>query len=369
MYKYFALLLTFVLLTACSPTKVSDKADGKSLLRYATLLTMEESDSFCTATIANPWRKGDYLARYVLVPKERPIPSQLPEGIVLRTPLQGNALTTSVHLALLSELGALEQVSGVADTAYIVSQELKDYLRRHTEVKYLGASMQPNAELYRAASAKAVWVSPFENAGNGVLERMGLPLIQCADYMETSPLARAEWVRFYGRLVGKGREADSLFAAVESKYNTLKKRAAEQPSKQRPTVMCDLRTGAVWYQPGGNSTMGQLIADAGGRYLWADRHESGSIPLNMESVYKRAHNADIWLVKCGAPQSLTYAMMQHECPQYAAFAAWKNRKVFVCNTLTTPFYETVPFHPELLLQDFADIFCGRTQELHYYKPL
>ncbi len=368
MYKYFPFLLLFLLLSACRPTAVHD-ADGSSALRYATLLTLEEEDSFCLAEVANPWRKGDYLARYVLVPKGQPLPTQRPEGTVLRTPLQGNALTTSVHLALLSELGALGQVSGVADTAYIVSNELKQYLRTHVEVKNLGSSMQPNAELYRAASVNAVWVSPFENAGYGVLEQLSVPLIQCADYMETSPLARAEWVRFYGRLVGKGKEADSLFAAVESTYNALKEQAAKRQGEKRPTVMCDLQTGAVWYQPGGNSTMGQLITDAGGSYLWADRKESGSIPLNMESVYQRARNADIWLVKCGQLQPLTYALMQRDCQQYAAFAAWKNRKVFVCNTLATPFYETVPFHPELLLRDFAEIFRGSAKGLRFYKPL
>ncbi len=369
MYKHLLFLLTFLLLSACRPARVSDAAEGGSALRYATLLTLEETDSFCSVAVANPWRKGDCLARYVLVPQGWPMPSRRPEGTVLRTPLQGNAITTSVHLALLSELGALDKVAGVSDTAYIVSRNLKDYLRNHAGVKYLGSSMQPNAELYRAASVKAVWVSPFENAGGGVLEQMGLPLIQCADYMEASPLARAEWVRFYGRLVGKGCEADSLFASVERKYNDLKERAAKRQGRQRPTVMCDLLTGAVWYQPGGNSTMGQLIADAGGRYLWADRTESGSIPLNMESVYQRAHNADIWLVKCGQPQPLTYTMMQRDCPQYAAFAPWKNRKVFVCNTLAEPFYETVPFHPELLLQNFSDIFSGSAKGLRYYKPL
>lgn len=88
--------------------------------------------------------------------------------------------------------------------------------------------------------------------------------------METSPLARAEWMRFYGRLFGVAQRSDSLFADVEKQYNDLKQKVAKH-SGIHPTVFCDLKLGNAWYQPGGSSTMGQLITDAGGHYLWDDR--------------------------------------------------------------------------------------------------
>jgi len=207
----------------------------------------------------------------------------------------------------------------------------------------------------RASRPDAVFVSPFENAGHGNLERLGVPLIECADYMETSPLGRAEWMRFFGRLAGKGAEADSLFNKVEETYNSLKKKVT-QCKTPCPAVMCDLLTAATWYQPGGNSTMGRLIADAGGKYLWAERKESGSLPLNLESVYARAREADYWLIKYGQAVPLTYSQMVADCPQYRRFRPWKVRHIFACNTSLVPFYEETPFHPERLLNNLASIF-------------
>lgn len=119
--------------------------------------------------------------------------------------------------------------------------------------------------------------------------------------------------------------------------------------------------------------MGQLIADAGGRYLWADRKESGSLALDLESVFAKASKADIWIIKYGQPTPMTYAQLQRDCAQYAQFAAWKQRHIFACNTLLTPFYEETPFHPERLLQNLAAVFGTSGKALPstsaYYVPL
>ena len=118
--------------------------------------------------------------------------------------------------------------------------------------------------------------------------------------------------------------------------------------------------------------MGQIIADAGGRYLWADRQESGSLALDLEAVFAKAHQADIWIIKYGQPTPMTYAQLQRDCAQYAQFAAWKHRRIFACNTLLTPFYEETPFHPERLLRNLAAVFgtSGETlSDSAYYVPL
>lgn len=369
--KYLYILITTLLLAACS-VPATHSGEGQPVsLSHATLLGMAEADSFVVATIKNPWDTTRTLATYVMVPDSLPMPSHLPQGTVVRTPLRRAVVTSAVHLALLADLDALGGVGGVTDAGYIVSQRIKDYLQRHPNVADMGQSMQPNVERMRMDKVDAVLVSPFENAGHGALDNAGIPLIECADYMETSPLARAEWMRFYGRLFGVGQRADSLFAAVEQAYLACKKRVARRGSGPRPTVMSDLMQRGTWYQPSGRSTMGQFIADAGGRNLWADRIENGSVSLSFESVFQRAAKADVWLVKYGQQTDLSYAQMQRDMPQAAQFAPWQEHRVYACNTFSVPFYEEVPFHPERLLQNLADIFGGRTPQGSdvYYTPV
>lgn len=365
---HYPLFIIALLLSACA-TGPKGEEPYNLPLKYATLLTINDGDSLTRVSIADPWHKEKTLATYLLIPDGQPLPHSIPEGTVVRTPLKRAVITTSVHAALLSELGATPCIAGLTDTAYIVSKEVRKLLEKG--VRSMGTSMQPDLELLKASGADAVFISPFENAGHGSLERLGVPLIECADYMETSPLGRAEWMRFFGRLTGRAEEADSLFNEVEKSYNALKEKAAQSKSP-RPTVMCDLLTGGTWYQPGGNSTMGQLIADAGGSYLWAERQESGSLSLNLEAVYARAHAADIWLVKYGQTTPLTYEQMAADCPQYRSFRPWQTHNVFACNTMLTPFYEETPFHPERLLSEMVSIFhpdANPKTTPHYYKHM
>lgn len=355
-------LLAF--LTACTAGR--DVGEPQSIpLKYATLFTIDESDSLTCVCVADPWNDRNRLATYLLVSRDKPLPHSLPDGTIVRTPLRRAVVTTSVHAALLVEIGASQCIAGLTDTAYIISPQIKDLLKQG--VRNMGTSILPDMELLRASRPDAVFVSPFENAGHGSLERLGVPLIECADYMETSPLGRAEWMRFFGRLVGKGAEADSLFKEVEKKYNSLKTDAARSKTPS-PTIMCDLLTSGTWYQPGGNSTMGRLFADAGAKYLWAERKESGSLPLNLESVYARAHEADFWLVKYGQAAPLTYSQMAADCPQYCSFRPWRTRSVFACNTSSVPFYEETPFHPERLLNNLISIFHpeAASPPIHHY---
>ena len=103
--------------------------------------------------------------------------------------------------------------------------------------------------------------------------------------METSPLGRAEWLRFYGLLVGQEQRGDSLFAQIEKEYLALKDLAAQATS--RPTVLSDLKYGSAWYIAGGQSTTGRLYADAGADYVFAELPNSGSVPMAFETVFDK----------------------------------------------------------------------------------
>ena len=219
---------------------------------------------------------------------------------------------------------------------------------------------------------EALLLSPFENSGGyGTVGRLEVPIVECADYMETSALGRAEWMRFYGRLYGCASRADSLFAAVEHDYLMWKHRA--QGCSERPTVFTDLPAGSsAWYVPGGNSTIGGMYADAGARYLFADNTNSGSVPLSFETVYAEAKDADFWLIRYHAPVDRTYASLAMEHQAYIHFSAYRTRRMYGRNTANSTFYEEIPFHPERLLAEFAYIFHPELRDdtvLCYYKAL
>ncbi len=367
------LLLIAISLCACKGNKSRTEEGHPIALSHATLLSMEHTDSFTLVTVKDPWHKGKTLATYILVPRTSALPHHIPEGTLVRTPIQRAALTTSVHVALLAELGVQNSIAGITDAEFVVSPQVKTLLSTQGgHIRPMGSSMQPNAELIRAAHCDAVFISPFENAGSGPLERLGMPIIACADYMETSPLGRAEWMRFYGMLFGCSERADSLFNQVKTDYETLAQKVKDC-RERKPSVICDRQTGATWYQPGGASTMGQMLADAGAQYIWAERKEAGSLPLDMENVFARGRNADIWLIKYGANTPLSYPALANDNPRYCNFRAWKKRHIWTCNTLLTPFYEETPFHPERLLQNLAGIFhpslVPPSQHHTYYKPM
>lgn len=321
--------------------------------KYAHLIRISQGAGYRQVVVQDPWQPGKELCRYILIPKGTST-KDLPPGMVVKVPLERLAVFTSVHTNLLTELGAVERVSGVCDFEYIRQQPVIERVKSG-KIKDMGSAMNPNVELIISAKTDAMMVSPFEKSGYGVIERTGIPLIECADYMESSALGRAEWMRFFGMLVGKEREADSLFRQVERNYLKLKK-MVDKKDLVKPSLLCDCMNGAAWYVPAAESTVGKLYADAGADYLFADKKGSGSVRLSFETVYNCAHDADIWLVKYGAARDYTYQSFREEKEQYANFKAFKNKRIYGCNTLNVPFFDIEPFHPDLLLADAIHIF-------------
>lgn len=336
-------------------------------LNHASLLTMVEADSFTLVAVADPWHKGKELRRYVLIDRNRPQPGDLPEGTVVRVPLQQAIVFSTVHCALLYDLGKIGAVAGLCDSQYALHGGVRGELAAG-RLPDAGSSMTPDAERLFAMHPDALLASPYESGGHGQLEKTGIPLIECADYAETSALGRAEWMRFYGRLFGCGERADSLFAAVEQRYEKLRRQAdAHEP---HPTLLVDKMDGGTWYVPAGRSTMGRLYADAGTRYLFADREGTASVPLGFETVFSKAADADFWLIKYGQRNDLTYAQLADDYPPYARFRAYQEHRVYGCNTSRVPFYDEVPFRPDRLLEELVALFHHDADyHPHYFTPL
>ncbi len=363
-------LLVFILCSCGQGRKPASMMPSDTVVfKYARLIRIYNGPGYRQVVIQDPWQPKKELCRYVLVPEGDEI-KELPQGTVIRVPLKRLAVFTSVHTNLLTELGAIDRISGVCDFEYIKQQPIIERVGNGT-IKNMGSAMNPNVELILSGKTDGMMVSPFEKSGYGVIERTGIPLIECADYMESSALGRAEWMRFFGMLVNKEHVADSLFKQVEKRYLRLKGLVDKQKA-ERPSLLCDCMNGAAWYVPAAGSTMGKLYTDAGANYLFSDKKGSGSVRLSFESVYNRAHDADIWLVKYGAARDYTYRSFRAENESYAQFKAYKNKRIYGCNTLNVPFFDIEPFHPDLLMADVIHIFYPSLLPNHkpvFFTPL
>lgn len=382
-----ALLCLLLFLTACGRHSTSQSSEqGDTIpMRYARNLTMVRYADRTEVSIRNPWDTTTVLHRYILVPSESPNEGQHANrdgkskpsftqssdgGSLVHVPLRRAGVFTAVHCGLIRELGCEPCIRGICEIEYINIPSIRQAVQEG-RVANFGSAMEPTIEVIMDAQPDALLISPFENSGGyGRVERLGIPIVECADYMEYSPLARAEWMKFYGLLFGQYERADSLFRSVEQSYMAL--RNATSNVAHRPTLIAEKPYSGVWYVPGGDSAMGILYHDAGTDYLFADRRKNGSLALSVETVFEVGQQADIWLIKYNQPTPLTLEQLRQDYPPFAHFRSFRQRRVYGCNQETSRFYEETPYHPDRLLANLVEIFhpeLGIKAEKHYFCPL
>lgn len=358
------------LLSACHPKGSASNFKGDAEpLKYSQLLQIERLDSMVIATVKSPWNSEGILQRYIIVPKSAPLPQLRPEGVVVRTPLQRAVMHNSVHAYLALLLGQVDKVGGLCDVDYVMNAELRQLVADST-IYNAGSSIKFNLERNIKEGADAIFASPLEDVSHDALSAMGIPVIECADYMECHPLGRAEWMKFFGLLFDCKESADSLFTEVSSAYLSLSEQ--NKQLQHRPRLMVDKEQGAAWYMPGGASYLGTLFADAGADYVLSHHASAGSIAVGRERAFVMGKDADVWLIKYADLQPLTYQQLQKENALYATFKSWKDRRIYGCNTFEKDFYERIPFQPHLLLKEITDLLHNsEVSDLQnaYYQPL
>lgn len=450
----FGSLLALLVLTACQGGKMTagEAEEGDTLkMKYAKLLTIvkhgekgtasldEDAESaeyqYAEVNVANPWKAGTLLHRYILIPKGKEgdetvtrLALQRTSGMgcttdTVRTPVERSAVFIAPHCQLMYELGCQQAIRGVCDLNYI---NISDVRKRAASagkassgnasagnsIVDCGSSMAPDIERIIALKPEAILVSPFENSGGyGKLDKLHIPIIEAADYMESSPLGRAEWMRFYGMLFGKDKNisttaaveasmtaagkaseatagkasgaaagkaseatlpascelrADSLFAQIEKEYLNLKAEAGKLPKGL--SILTERKTGNVWYVPGGQSTIGILLKDANARYIFSDDKHSGSLPMSPEQILAKGKQVDVWAFKYFGGAPLSQAQLLQEYDGYKALAAFNRGNIYQVDTSTVPYFELTSFHPELLLREFIILAHGsRFGKLRFYK--
>lgn len=361
----FILFVLLCIMTSCGQQKGYSNFEGEDItMHYSELLRLKNCKSYITAEIINPWDTTKLLHRYVLVGADNDLPEAIPEGDVVRIPLQKSVVTTSVHCSLIDRLGAYDAIKGVCDADYLYLSKLKEDIKAG-KVADIGSSMEPNIEKLIDLSPDAILMSPYENSGSyGKLGKLGIPLIECADYMEQTPLGRAEWMRFYALLYGQQENVDKIFSLIEQEYLSLRDNAAK--ATEHPTVVTEMKSGSTWYVAGGNSYVARFLKDAGADYIFKDEPSAGSVPYDPEVVFDRGQKADYWFIKYNQPNDMTMEQLSQQWTLNSQMQAFKNGNVYGVNLSEGTFYEETPFYPNLLLRDYISIF--HPQLLKDYKP-
>lgn len=417
----FGALLALLVLTACQggKTTAGEAEEGDTLkMKYAKLLTIvkhgekgtaslnndaEDADyQYAEVNVANPWKAGTLLHRYILIPKGKEgdetvarLALQRTSGMgcttdTVRTPVERSAVFIAPHCQLMYELGCQQAIRGVCDLDYINIPDVKKRAASAgnaaagktsagNSIVDCGSSMAPDIERIIVLKPEAILLSPFENSGGyGKLDKLHIPIIEAADYMESSPLGRAEWMKFYGMLFGneEGKsngisgscepKADSLFAKIEKEYLKLKAEAAGYPKGL--SILTERKTGNVWYVPGGQSTIGILLKDANARYIFEDDQHSGSLAMSPEQILAKGKQVDVWAFKYFGGAPLSQAQLLQEYDGYKALAAFSRGNIYQVDTSMVPYFELTSFHPELLLREFIILAHGeRFGKLKFYK--
>ena len=282
-------------------------------------------------------------------------------------------VTSTTHIPALELLDVGRTLIGFPGTDFISSKTIRQQIHKGN-IRELGKNESLNTEVLLELNPEVV--IGFGIDGNNrsleTIKKSGIPVILNGDWVEGSPLAKAEWIKFFGALYNKEKEADSIFNRIEKDYLNAKKLALN--THNNPTVLSGAMHNDIWYLPNGTSTEGQLLKDANVNYLWQDVQGTGSLKLSFESVFVKAKNANIWL----SPSNYSNLKnLKNGNENHAMFKAFKNKNIYsFTNTKGASggvlYYELGMTRPDLVLKDIIKICHPELLEnykLHFFKPL
>ena len=363
--KHFYIFLIITLFACKSePGKLlqEDLLGNEINLNYAKGFTAKDYGTYIILKINSPWPNAENEYRFALLKKgfdtdkinwsyEK---SRFDD--VFEIPIEKIVVTSTTHIPALELLNVEQTLVGFPGTDYVSSERTRNLIDEG-KVRELGKNEGINTEVL--LELRPDIVVGFGIDGNNrtfeTIKKSGIPVIYNGDWVEESPLAKAEWIKFFGILFGKEKEADSIFNQIEKDYLEAKKLA--QNVTHRPTILSGALEKDIWYLPSGTSPEAKLLKDANLDYLWNNTQASGSLALSFESVFEKAQNAEIWI---SPSYYSSLEALQKANEHYTQFNAFKNKKIFsFVNTKGSKggitYFELGTTRPDLVLKDLIKI--------------
>ncbi len=343
------------------------------MLEYASGFDIQGADSKQSVllTVTNPWQGADGIAVQLFIARDGETAPEGFEGQVLEGDAARIVAMSSTHIAMLDAIGEVDRVVGVSGIDYISNPDIQARRDRIGDVGYEG---NINYELLLSLDPDLVLLYGV-NGASGMepkLRELGIPFIYIGDYLEESPLGKAEWLVALAEIAGRRAEGEKVFAEIPVRYNALKQRVAEN-ALDAPSVMLNMPYGDSWFMPSAGSYAVRLIEDAGGDYIYKKNTGNASTPVDMEEAYLLASAADLWL---NVGMASTLGEVKAACPKFADTRCFRNGYVYNNNARTNAaggndYFESGVVHPELVLRDLIKIFHPELveEDFVYYKQL
>lgn len=355
MLKNGLILLVLCMSCAQQPSENID-LETTDEVRYATAFHFEKNDSIEYLVIDEPWPNAIEKKKYKL-----------------GTAYERIVCTSTSHLPYFEMLGMEASVIGFPSLKYISSETFIERAKKGL-LTDLGPDGSMNMELLIGLNPDAVVA--FDMGGESTtldkIEESNIPVIYNSDFLEQSPLGRAEWIKFFGALLNKRKEADSIFSSIEKEYLRLAEIGANV--RERPSILGGVVYGDTWFLPGGKNWAATFFKNAGGEYLWEKDTTSGWLELSFEAVYEKGNDADFWI---GTSTLNTKDEMMGQDARYADFNPFSDDQVYNYNKRIGPnggydFFESGYSRPDLILADLIKILHPELlpeYETYYFQKL
>lgn len=291
--------------------------------------------------------------------------ANVPEGYTrIDVPIRSAVLMTMLQLSNFTALDAQDIVKGITGTKNLFDKNIKERVKKGDIVK-IGMEGNFDPELVMAAKPDIIFISPFKRGGYNAIKETGVTLVPHLGFKELDPLGQAEWIKFVAMFIGKEHQANAVFQEIADRYESLKEKVAQAKGK-RPTVFSGEMHGGNWHAVGGKNYLAQIFRDAGADYVINDDNTGGE-PLDFESMYSKAAEADYWRILNSYPGDFSYEALAESENRNKLFKAFRDKKVIYCNMKRHPYYEISPICPDKVLADFVAIFHPELMPKDY-KP-
>ena len=345
----------------------NEAATTKNEIKHATGFNLVNYDGFSVIKVLHPWPNSTKKYTYVLKNKNTIVPDSLRKYLSITIPIQSIIVTSTTHIPSLEMLNEQGKLVGFPNLNYISSDKIRSLIDQKKIVD-VGRNNSLNVEKIIELQPDLIIGYGIDNNNNALdnLQKNGRKVLLNGDWNEQTPLGKAEWIKLFGALFNKQKQAVQLFNNIENEYQ--KTVAIAKGATSKPTVLAGDLFEDTWYLPKGNSWGSQLIAQANGNYLWKETKGTGSLALSFETVLERAQNADLWITS-GQFSTLNHMLQANS--HYAEFKAFKNKNVYSFaakkgKTGGILYYELAPNRPDIVLKDMVKIL--HPELLPNYKP-
>lgn len=366
-------ILAYALACTLLSGSIAGRADEVTV-KHAIGFTVSYHDGYKVIRVLRPWKNAKETFTYVLVNRGTDPPDGFDGAQVVTVPVRRFVALSSTYLPHIERLGVVDRLIGVSSTGFVYSPVIRGRVT-HGLIAETGSDGGLNVETLVSLEPDLVMTYGSGNPNSDVhpkLLELGIPVAVNGEFMEQTPLGRAEWMKFTALFFGLDGQADRVFSEIEKDYVRLS--ALVSALDHRPTVFTNISWQGVWHASGGRSFMARLIRDAGGDYVWKDDQTERSIPLDFESVLDRALDADVW-INTGQWTSRDQALANDQ--RYGRFKAFKQRTLYNHNARSNEhggndYWESGVANPHRVLADLIKIFHPDAlpdYSLYYYKRL